>query len=120
MQRSILAYAAVVAFAGFAASAHADDISVETTPFVSTASRAAVQAELQQAQAGRVNGWVRYYSPQPVLGSAKTRADAIAEYLRSRDETSALTSEDSGSAWLSTRVPFTAQPALAGQPVNAQ
>ena len=110
--------------------AFADDITIDPTPFVSTLSRAQVRAELQQFKASGVDPWAQDYNQLAGFVSSKTRAQVVAEYLRSRDETAALTSEDSGSAWLaqgraiavpaSARSRIGSQPVLAGSPVNPQ
>jgi len=65
------------------------------------------------------------FAESPLAGNtqftgAKSRAEVTAEYLRSRDATTAFTGEDSGSAYLSARAPGVAAPVVAGQPVNAQ
>jgi len=110
---------ATIAFAA-ASSAFAESPLADTTQFTGARSRAEVQAELQQYQAAGVNPWSQSYNQLRGFQSAKTRAQVTAEYLRSRDETAALTGEDSGSAYLSARTPSVAAPILAGQPVNAQ
>jgi hypothetical protein len=115
MNRLILA---PVLAAAFAAPVFADDITPEPAPIVSSATRAQVQAELQQFKQG-ANPWSQTYNPLASFRGQRTRADVQAEYLRSRDEVAALTSEDSGSAYLAIRTPAAA-PVLAGQPVNAQ
>ena len=117
MIRKTLAAALVAALS--AGAAFADDITVETTPFVSTKSRAEVQAELQQFQRSGVNPWAQNYDQLQSFRSGTTRAQVTAEYLASRNEVSALTGEDSGAAWLATRTNGAA-PVVAGQPVNAQ
>ncbi|GAB3776427.1 hypothetical protein GCM10028796_53920 [Ramlibacter monticola] len=112
----------VIAALSFAAasSAFAESPIVDSTPFVSSRARADVQAELQQYKAAGVNPWAQSYNPLRGFQSTKSRQQVTADYLRSRDETAALTGEDSGSAWLSARTPSIAAPVLAGQPVNAQ
>jgi hypothetical protein len=111
---------ALIAFAA-ASSAFADDITIEARPFVSTLSTAQVQAELQQFKQSGVNPWAMSYNPLANFRSARTREEVTAEYLRSREETAALTAEDSGSAYLAAHNrATTAAPVLAGQPVNAQ
>ena len=120
MNRQIAAYVLTVAAAGFAAAAQADEITVDTQPFVSTASRAEVQGQLQQYRRAGVNPWSQFYNPLASFKSATSRAEVTSEFLRSRDETAALTAEDSGSAWLTGRAPVAAPPVLAGQPANAQ
>jgi hypothetical protein len=114
--------AALIAIASVAASstAFADDITVEATPFVSTLSRAQVQAELQQYKQSGVNPWSTSYNQLRSFQGSKSRAQVVSDFLQTRDETAALTSEDSGSAWLAARTPSVAAPILAGQPVNAQ
>ena len=112
-------FAAALIAALSAGAAFADDITVESTPFVSSKSRAEVQAELQQFQRSGVNPWAQHYDQLKSFRSAKTRADVTAEYVASRDEVSARTGEDSGAAWLAAR-PQGAAPVVAGQPVNAQ
>ena len=116
MNRTLIAAIALVA----ASSAFAESPLAGTgTQFTAAKSRADVQAELQQYKASGVNPWAQSYNPLRSFQSGKTRAQATAEYLQSRDETAALTAEDSGSAYLSTRT-RNAAPVLAGQPVNAQ
>lgn len=82
------------------ANALADDITIDNTPFVSTKSRAEVRAELDSFKKAGVSPWSMAYNPLRTFKSGKTRADATAEYLASRQETAAITSEDSGSAFL--------------------
>jgi hypothetical protein len=94
--------AALIAVAA-ASSALADDITVDTTPFVSSRSRAEVQAELQQSRQSGVDVWAQDYDQLAAFHSSKSRAEVTAEYLQSRDQAAALVAEDSGSAWLSAR-----------------
>jgi hypothetical protein len=116
MNRTLIAAIALVA----ASSAFAESPLASNTPFTGAKSRAEVTAELQQFKASGVNPWAQSYNQLRGLQSSKTRAQVTAEYLQSRDATAALTSEDSGSAYLSARTPSVAAPILAGQPVNAQ
>jgi hypothetical protein len=115
------ALALVVAAAAAAGNAFADDITVDSTPFVSSASRAEVQDQLAQFKQSGANPWSNQYNPLAKFSSQLTRAEVVAEFIAARDEVAALTGEDSGSAYLarhdgvlvdSTRV--------AGQPNNAQ
>jgi Domain of unknown function (DUF4148) len=115
-RKSIIAIAITVAAAG---SALADDITVETTPFASTATRAEVQAELGRYQQAGVNPWSRQYNPLAQFRSQRTRAQATAEYVGARDRVAAFTGEDSGSAYLASH-PVAADTAVAGQPQLAQ
>jgi hypothetical protein len=106
---SVLALAAASANVAFA-----DDITVETQPFVSSLSRADVLAQLQEYRAARVNPWSTSYNPLARFQSDRTRADVSAEYLQSRDEVAALNGEDSGSSWLAAQARRSASPVLAG------
>lgn len=108
-----LAIAAVLAVA--ATSALADDITVDTTPFVSSRTRAEVQAELGQFQKAGVNPWSTQYNPLKTFASAKTRSQVQAEYVADREQVRALTGEDSGSAYLA-RGNVQRATRLAGQP----
>lgn len=122
MNRSTLALAAVLSVAAFAA--HADDAdpagqyanSVANT----TATRAAVQAQLAEHRQAGVNPWSTSYNPLKGFRSERTRAEVTAEYVASRNAVAAMTGEDSGSAFLAAHKPVTAASQLAGQPVNAQ
>ena len=116
MNRTLIAAIALVA----ASSAFAESPLAGNTPFTGAKSRTEVQAELQQYQAAGVNPWDQNYDQLRGLQSTKTRAQVTAEFLQSRDQTAALTREDSGSAYLSLRTPSIAAPIVAGQPVNAQ
>jgi hypothetical protein len=112
---AIAAIALVAASSAFAESPLAGD-----QPFTAAKSRAEVRAELQQYKASGVNPWAQSYNQLRGVQSGKTRAQGTAEFLQSRNETAALTREDSGSEYLSARTPTDAAPVLAGQPVNAQ
>jgi hypothetical protein len=116
-------FAFVLALAAAAAgNAFADDITIDPTPFVSTQSRAQVQAELKQFQQSGTDPWSMQYDPLAGFTSSRTRAQAEAEYLASRKEVAALTSEDSGSAYLARNESAHAasRTHLAGQPRNPQ
>lgn len=83
--------------------AYADDITIDTTPFVSTRTRAEVKAELTaQPQFVRDGGseWAMQYNQPAQLMSGYTRQQAVSEYMAARQEVSAFTSEDSGSSYL--------------------
>ena len=77
--------------------AFADDITVEASPFVSSMSRAQVQADLQQARAAGVDPWAQNYDHLAGFRSERTRAEVTAEYTAERDYVAALNGEDSGS-----------------------
>lgn len=103
------------------ASARADDITIDPTPFVSSASRAEVMGELQQFRQSGIDPWADSYNPTQHFVSERSRADVQADYLRSRDDVSALNGEDSGSVYLARRE--MARPAgaqLAAASVQAQ
>ena len=89
--------------------------------FVSTASRAQVNADLAAYKKAGVNPWSTQYNPLKTFQSTKSRDEVTRDYIAARDQVAALTGEDSGSAWLAqaaTRQPVSST--LAGQPVNAQ
>jgi hypothetical protein len=81
--------------------AYADDITIDNTPFVSTRTRAEVQAEVMgRAEQLRMatSEWStqQHQAFQP---GGLTRAQVQAEYIASRPEANALNSEDSGSSY---------------------
>jgi hypothetical protein len=81
--------------------AYADDITIDPTPFVSTRTRAEVQAEIMgQAEVlrGESGEWAmqQNVAAQP---STYTSAQAKAEYIAARREVNALNAEDSGSSY---------------------
>ena len=117
--KTILAVAAFAALAS--AGARADDITIDNTPFNSSRTRAEVQAELAQFQQAGVNPWSIRYNQLAGFQSTKSRAQVQAEYVTERNQVAALTSEDSGSAYL-TQVAASRQvgTTLAGTPVNGQ
>jgi uncharacterized protein DUF4148 len=99
--------AAAFAFAAIASSnAYADDITVDNTPFVSTKTRAEVQAEVMgQAEQLRIanSEWFMQSNHASLPQSDFTRAQATAEYIAARHEVAALSSEDSGSSYLASQ-----------------
>jgi hypothetical protein len=93
---------AAIAAATASGSAYADDITVDSTPFVSARSRAQVQAELLgQAQLARTatSEWTLQDNQAPRIKSAYTSEQAKSEYKVSRDLVRSLNGEDSGSAF---------------------
>lgn len=118
MNRKTLTAALILVAA--AGSAFADDITVETTPFTSSRTRAEVRAELQQYQQQGVNPWARNYNPLQSFHSGTSRAEVTAQFLEARDEVAALNSEDGGAAWNAARAPRAVRPVLADAAVNAQ
>lgn len=94
--------AAAFALAAMTGVAHADDITIDPTPFVSTKSRAEVRAEVigKAEQIRMAHGEVGSgMDPAPFHGTL-TRAQVRDEYMASRAQVSAFNGEDSGSAWL--------------------
>ena len=91
--------AAAFAMAAMASSnAYADDITVDNTPFVSSKTRAEVQAEVMgQAMSIASSEWATQMNEPRQTMSDLTRAQVTAEYLAARREVSALNAEDSGS-----------------------
>jgi hypothetical protein len=92
------AFALVLATAA-AGNAFADDITVEATPFVSSMSRAEVQADMRQASTSSVV-WAQDHDQLAGFRSERSRADATAEYIAARDSVMAFNGEDSGSVRL--------------------
>ena len=96
--------AAAFAFAAMASgNAYADDITIDTTPFVSSRTRAEVQSEVMgQAEALRIAGseWSTQLNGAVLPQSGVTRAQVKAEYIATRREVNALNAEDSGSSYL--------------------
>jgi len=101
-----LAAVAVAAAAAAAAlivprtAAAAGDITLDTAPFVSGASRADVRGEARQGTQP-LRGDTDSYPPQALQPrSGLTPAQVRSEYKSSRDQVEALTGEDSGSQYL--------------------
>jgi hypothetical protein len=98
--------AALFAVAAIASgNAYADDITIDSTPFVSSRTRAEVQAEVMgQSEALRLasSEWSMQSNQGPRATSEFTRAQATAEYVAARGQVNALNGEDSGSIYLST------------------
>jgi hypothetical protein len=118
MNRNI---AIALVLAASAGTSFADDITVDTTPFASTATRAEVQAELQGFKQSGVNPWSNRYNPLAQFSSQRTRAAVTAEYTNARDRVAAFTGEDSGSAYLAAHDgEAVAATTVAGQPRNPQ
>jgi hypothetical protein len=101
-QSSIFAFAGTLAAAVLGAAAMTGTARAEgplegNAPFTSSRTRAEVQAELMQ---NRVSSYATEYALQrgePVhAASGYTRAQARADYIASRDEVQAMTSEHGG------------------------
>jgi hypothetical protein len=120
-----LKIASAVLLTAVAAGVFADELpAVPTDSFVSTKSRAEVQAELTAYKQAGVNPWSTWYNQLAGFKSSASRQEVVAEYLAAREEVAALNSEDSGSAYLTQafaqRTRTGTGPILAGHPVNAQ
>ena len=94
--------AAVFAAAAIASgNAYADDITIDSTPFVSSKTRAEVHAEVMgQSELLRIasSEWSTQLNEAPQPKSAYTREQAKAEYIAARNEVNARNAEDSGSS----------------------
>jgi len=115
-----IALLGTIVLAAAATSAFADDITIDPNPFVSTRTRAEVQAELAQYKQAGVNPWATQYNPLKYFRSAKTRAEVEQEYIASRDEVRGMTGEDSGSSYLAQHGGRDTGSKLAGQPTRQQ
>jgi hypothetical protein len=91
-----------LAIAAAAGAASAESYQEYNTPFVSTASRAAIQSQAH-ASAHVANPWSTSYNPLAQFRSEKTRAQVTAEFIAARRAVGAFTGEDSGSVYLSRR-----------------
>lgn len=114
--------AAGLALAALASgNAYADDITMETTPFVGAKSRAEVQAELlgrpRQLYAS-ASEWSLQSNGAPHLKTTYTSEQAKAEYKASRDLVRALNGEDSGSAFFMIKGPMPQGTAVMGGPTR--
>lgn len=94
---------ALVLAAFAAGSAIADDGTMVPEPFVSTATRAEVMADLQQFRQSGVNTWADDYNPLTRFRGDRTREEVTREFIASRGTVAALTGEDSGSVFLAGR-----------------
>lgn len=96
--------AAVLALAAIASgNAYADDITIDPTPFVSSRTRAEVQAEVMgQSEALRMasSEWGTQLNTATLPQSTVTRTQVQQEYITTRNEVNALNAEDSGSSYL--------------------
>jgi hypothetical protein len=98
--------AAVFAVAAIASgNAYADDITIDSTPFVSSKTRDEVRGEVVgRSELLRTSSseWAMQLNPALRPNSAYTSAEAKAEYIAARREVNALNAEDSGSSYLAT------------------
>jgi len=92
--------AALLAVAAIASvSAYADDITIDTTPFVSSRTRAEVRAEAMGLTSASSEWTLQAGNDFRPDRSYTTRA-AKAEYIAARREVNAFNAEDSGSSYL--------------------
>lgn len=115
MQRKSALSALVIA-AAFAGNAFAESPTIDTTPFVSSKSRAEVQADLAAYKKEGVDPWSMTYDPLKHFRSATTRQAVTAEYIAARAEVNAFTGEDSGSSYLAQHRGHDDRSMIAGQP----
>lgn len=90
--------------------------------FAPSKTRAQVQAELFAYKQAGVNPWSISFDQLKGFRSAASRQDVTAAYVADRDAVSAITGEDSGSAYFAQGA-TQARPGsttLAGQPARAQ
>jgi hypothetical protein len=107
MNRNVaLAIVLAATFAGnaFAGNAFADDITIDTTPFTSTLSRAEVQSDLAQFQSAGNSPWQDDYRQVAQFQGAHSRAQVEAGYIAAREQVAAMGCEDSGSSYMMGRV----------------
>jgi hypothetical protein len=116
---SFLIAATVGTAAGLAVSSHAyaDDITIDTNPFTSTATRAEVQAQLKVPFPGGYP-WSSQYRQAAPKGSTYTSQQAKADYVASRQEVNALNGEDSGAAYFGKMAGRTNSTATMGGPAR--
>ena len=116
-----IALASIALASAFAGSAFAESPIYGNDPFTGVKTRADVQAELATYKQAGVNPWSTQYNPLKYFKSTTTREAVVSAYLMSRDEVHALSSEDSGSAYLAqAHTPSVPSRTLAGTPANAQ
>jgi hypothetical protein len=111
------ALAALFAIAA-SGNASADDITIDTTPFVSSRSRAEVQAELTQFMKSGPSPWSIQYNPLASFKSTLSSEQVTAAYLASRSAVAAFNGEDSGSFYLAAKGAQEAGATVAGRPRN--
>lgn len=118
MNRKHLATLLVAAAA--AGSAFAETPTVVNDDFVSTKTRAQVQAELLAWRQAGVNPWSIRYNQLDHFRSQASRVEVTAGYMTERDAVAAIGSEDSGAAYFAQSPRTVRSETLAGQPVNAR
>jgi hypothetical protein len=100
---TITVAAGLAAAAMASGNAYADDITIDTTPFISTKTRAEVRAEaMGQSLTSAASEWAMQLNHAPQSQSAYTREQATAEYIAARNEVHSRNAEDSGSSYFAT------------------
>lgn len=95
---------AVVLAAAAAGNAFADDITIDPTPFKSTATRAAVRADMMASWAAGLTPWSDEFNQLTAFRSSKSRAEVMAEFALTRAEVAAFQGEGSGSTSMARNV----------------
>jgi hypothetical protein len=119
MNRKIAITFAIASIA--AASAFADDATIESHPFKATMTREQVQAQLQQYRQAGTNPHADVYDHLTDFRSTRSRDDVKAEFLATRAMVSAMNAEDGGSAYSARReLPRVVGPQMASLPAAAE
>jgi hypothetical protein len=121
-----LSFAAIAAAAAAAAMlapppALADDITVDTTPFVGSRTRADVRAELlkhPEPVSNATSEWALQINEPAALKSAATPQQLREEYTAARWQVHALYGEDSGSSTLKMTPPHSDATRVMGAPAQ--
>ena len=111
---------ALVIATAFAGAAFAESPTVPRDTFVSTKTRAEVQAELLAYKKAGVNPWSTQYNPLSYFRSTASRDDVVAGYIAHRDAVAAITGDDSGSSYFVHAHEVPRGETLAGQPASGQ
>ena len=81
------------------------EIAIDPNPFVSSRSRAEVQAELDEYRRSGVDMTADSYDPLAGFRSTRSRDEVSSEYIAGRAAVAAATGEDSGSMAMARQVP---------------
>ena len=95
--------AAAALMAVGASQAYAETPTIDTTPFVSTRTRAEVKTEVlgqRQLLSAAGGEWALQSNQAARFQSAYTSGEAKSQYIAARDEVRAMTAEDSGSSYI--------------------
>jgi hypothetical protein len=119
---STFAYAGTVTAATLAAvlmsgNALAESPTIDTTPFISTLSRAEVRAEVLRARdqvSAAGTEWAMQQNERQPIMAGLSRAQVTAEYIAARDQVHAMNAEDSGSSHFAQSRVYPAGTTIAG------